>query len=295
MSAFRLSTLPRLLRVKQWTKNGFVLTPLLFSASFMRIDAIVDSLYAVLAFSLVASAVYIANDLIDLKADRAHPRKRHRPLASGALSLPVGGIIAALCLAGGFFIGLRLNASVLIVLGVYVALQGFYSFGLKHVAIVDTMLIAVGFILRVYVGAFAISVPVSSWFLLTAFFLSLFLALAKRKIELDAHHSGEQRPVLRVYSPELLSQLIPLTLGLTVVSYSLYTVDPSTVARIGTDRLIFTVPIVLYGMFRYLLLANRPNGSEDPSETFVTDPGMIIAVALWVVITGAVLFTGELL
>ena len=304
-----LSISVRLLRVKQWTKNGFVLTPLLFSGLFIRTSAVIESLLAVAAFSLVASAVYIVNDLADLQADRQHPRKKHRPIASGRVSVAAGVVSAAICAAGGFSIGLMLGFPVAIVLAVYVALQIAYTAVLKHVAIIDAMAIAMGFILRVYAGAFSIQVPVSSWFLLTAFFLALYLALAKRKAELaaigpektsptdtlaTAAKSREavrphQRPVLRMYSVRLLDQLLPLTLGLTVVSYSLYTVDPDTVTRLGTDRLIFTVPIVLYGMFRYLLLMNRDGSDDDPSAIFVTDRGMLLAVATWVVVTGLVL------
>ena len=278
----------RLMRPRHWVKNGFVLVGLIFGHGFASQVLLQKAGVLFAAFCLVSSAVYVMNDLLDRRADLAHPQKRHRPVASGAV--PAGSALAfALGLAG---IGLALAGWVspvaLALAACYVVLNVGYSAGLKDVVILDVFLIASGFMLRILAGTLGLDIAPSHWLLLCGLMLTVFLGFAKRRAELFAlsGQGGEtlQRRVLDDYSPKLLDQMIAISAAGTMITYALYTVDANTIATQGTDRLVYTVPFVLYGLFRYLHLLYRGGGGADPAAELLGDAHLLVATAGWLVL-----------
>ena len=272
----------KLIRVKQWVKNAFVLAPLLFSLKFTEFASDFNAALAFAAFCLTASFVYILNDILDRKRDALHPHKKNRPIASGRINLPTAWALAFLVLFGAVFcLEVLGNVKTAITIGLYVLLNVFYSFKLKHVVLIDVMVIAVGFILRVYAGAYAINVPVSSFIFMTTLFLSLFLGFTKRKSEL-LKTGSETRQVLNRYSDAMVDQYIMITVALTIMCYALYTLEPQTISRFDTNRLCYSVIFVSYGLFRYIYILNSSSDAEDPTENLFKDKGLILACFLYV-------------
>jgi 4-hydroxybenzoate polyprenyltransferase len=272
----------RLLRPHQWLKNGFVFVGLLFGHGWSDPAKVQAALHAFAAFCLVSSAVYILNDLIDREQDRLHPKKRHRPLASGTVTPGAALLLMVACLGLGLALAFGRVAAPWVFIA-YVLINIGYSFGLKHVVILDVFLIASGFMLRILAGTLGMGVVPSHWLLLCGLMLTLFLGFAKRRAELIAlaGESGNHRRVLEHYSDTFLDQMISVAATGTVVSYSLYTVSPDTVALHGTAHLIYTVPFVLYGMFRYLFRLHLRGGGGDPALDLLRDPHLIAAAAGW--------------
>ena len=272
----------KLIRVKQWVKNAFVLAPLLFSLKFIDYNSDINATLAFLAFCFAASFIYILNDIMDRKKDALHPRKKHRPIASGKVSpllaWSYAGIVLALSLV---CIGMLGNDKTAIVIGIYVVLNIFYSIVLKHIVLADVMTIAFGFILRVYAGAYAIEVPVSSFIFMTTLFLALFLGFTKRKSEL-LKSGSHTRQVLAKYSEAMVNQYIIITATLTIMCYALYTLEPQTLNRFDTNRLIYSVIFVVYGMFRYIYILNSSSDADDPTENLFKDRGLMLACVLFV-------------
>jgi 4-hydroxybenzoate polyprenyltransferase len=282
------------MRPEQWLKNGFVLAPLVFSGLLHDPGAWARSLLAVAAFCAASSAVYLINDVLDREADRRHPAKRHRPVAAGELSvgaaLAGASFLAAAAMAAAFGLGGWFPA----VLGAYILLVVLYSAVLKRVIFVDVLVLAAGFVLRVVGGAVAIDVPVSRWLLLCAYLLALYLALGKRRSELAllGDDAGTHREVLGHYTLELVDQVISVVLGATVLAYTLYTVAPDTVAKVGSEGLMTTVPVVLYGLFRYLYLLHRHDLGGSPTRVLVTDRPLLITVVVWLAVAAVVIGVG---
>ncbi len=284
-----LAGLIRSLRPEQWSKNLFVLAPLVFGRRLTEAESLGRTLLAVALFCAASSAVYVLNDLRDRDEDRRHPLKRRRPIAAGLVppGLAAG---SALVLAGGALAGAGwLGRGVLLWTALYLALQCVYSFGLKRVVILDIMLIALGFGLRVLAGGAAASVPVSSWLLLCTLFLALFLAFSKRRHELElAEGDGtEHRAVLSQYSAGFLDQMINVVTASTVVAYALYAISPSSDGGAGSDPMLWTVPLVLFGIFRYLYLVYQRPDERSPTESLLADAPFLINLAIW---GGAVLW-----
>ena len=272
----------KLIRVKQWVKNAFVLAPLLFSLQFTEIDSIIKAGLAFAAFCLVSSVVYVMNDILDRKKDALHPKKKNRPIASGRISPWSGGVIAAILLALSFVSLLILgNIKTALVIGIYVAMNVLYSYKLKQLVLIDVLIIAFGFILRVYAGAYAIEVPVSSFIFMATLFLSLFLGFTKRKGEL-IRSGSEGRAVLEKYSLKVIDQYIIISATLTIMCYALYTLEPSTIARFSTNRLIYSVIFVIYGMFRYVYILDKDESIEDPTDSLYKDKGLVGVCLLYV-------------
>jgi len=271
--------LARALRPGQWTKNLFVLAPLLFGKTLSDAHAAGRTFAAAAAFCGVASAFYLLNDVIDREADARHPTKRLRPIASGLISIPL-----ALAVALALFLGSVAAAAVFarpalaLILG-YAALTGSYSLVLKRVLLLDVFVIASGFVLRVLAGSAAAGVKASHWLLLCTFFLALFLALSKRRGELAGTGTATRRS-LESLDVGLVDSFENVALGVTTVCYALYTVSPETVAWFGTDRLLLTVPFVVFGLFRWRLLETR-GGGEDATSDLFTDRGLLATVILW--------------
>lgn len=273
-STGRLGGLIALLRPRQWIKNGFVLAPLIFSGEFVDMDAIADSLVAVVLFCLASSATYIVNDISDRESDRKHPTKsRTRPLASGALSIQSAVLLLAalyaVLLGGALFM-----PHVLAVIAAYMVLNLVYTFRFKHEPILDIFTIAAGFVLRVYAGAMALDVPVSSWMFVTTLCLALFLAAVKRRQELVSSGSGS-RHVLRRYSLALINRYAEISAVGALVFYSLFVMS-------SRPNLVVTIPMVLFGLFRYWYVVEALDGGESPTDVVLQDRQLQITVLLWV-------------
>ncbi len=274
----------KLLRPHQWVKSGFVFVGLLFGHAWQQPQLVHQVVMAALAFALGASAVYVGNDLADRQADREHPRKRLRPLASGAVSVPSALALGLACLAGSLSLAYAVSSTVLAIMLGYVALNVAYSMGLKHVVLLDVFVIAAGFMLRILAGTLGVGIAPSHWLLLCGLLLTLFLGLAKRRAELKVVDQGaSHRRVLEDYDPVLLDQLNAICAAGAIVGYCLYTVSPETVAMHGTTHLIYTVPFVIYGIFRYLFLLHRRAGGGDAATDLVRDAHLLGAVAGWLV------------
>lgn len=279
------------LRPTQWTKNLFVFAGVLFSENLLDPGLLLRVCLAFALFCLLSSAAYLLNDLADLPFDRRHPAKSKRPLASGVLPTSQAKIAwLVLCgagLAGAYVLSFPFFRVAL----AYLFLQTAYTFSLKRVVILDVFAVAFGFVLRALAGTAVIGVAASRWFLICALFLSLFIALGKRRQELASGEAAARaRPVLARYSPYLLDQMISVVTASTVIAYCLYTVSEETVARFGTGNLILTVPFVLYGVLRYLYLIHREGGGEEPERLLFADKPLLAAVLLWAAAAGAVIY-----
>lgn len=271
------------LRPSQWAKNLFVLAPLVFGSKLGDAGAVLRALRALLAFCCLASAVYLINDLRDREDDRQHPLKRFRPLAAGTLAVPTAVAAAALLVAAAAALAVGLGRGFALIVGAYLVLNLLYTLSFKHMVILDVMCISLGFVLRVVAGAQATGVEVSSWLFLCTTFLALFLAFSKRRHEITllAGAAAGQRPVLDHYSPAFLDQMINVVTASSVVSYALYAVAPETVAKFHTQALVYTIPLVLFGIFRYLYLMYQREGERNPTEAILGDPPFLINIALW--------------
>ena len=272
-----LPSLLRLMRPHQWLKNVFVFAGLLFSHAWDQAPLVQRVAYAFLAFCAVSSLVYILNDWRDRAADAQHPAKRHRPLASGAVSSAMALALAGALLLAGLVLAWG-NHVLLLLLGLYVALNLAYSWKLKHVPVVDVSLIASGFMLRLLAGTVAVGIPPSRWLLLTGLFIALFLGFSKRKAE-SFHAPAQQRAVLEHYPAALLDTYIAATLTATVITYGLYATSPEALQQHG-ERLVYTVPAVVFGMLRYAFQVHRGRG-EDVSRDLLRDPWILLAGLAW--------------
>jgi len=271
------------MRPAQWAKNLFVLAPLVFAHGLVSPALVGRALAAFAAFCAASSAVYLFNDVRDRERDRHHPSKRLRPIAAGTLPATVAlGAAAGLAAAAGVT-AVALGAAFATFLAAYLAINAAYSLGLKEVVILDVLLLAVGFVLRVEAGGAAVGVEVSRWLLLCTIFLALFLAFSKRRheIELLAEGAASQRRVLTHYSPAFLDQMINVVTASAVVSYALYAIAPETAEKYDTQDLVYTIPLVLFGIFRYLYLTYQRDDRRNPTEAILTDPPFLVNLALW--------------
>ena len=286
-----LSPYLKLLRPYQWVKSGFVFVGLLFGHGWQQPLLVQRVVLAAAAFALAASAVYVFNDLADRERDRQHPQKRSRPLASGAVSVRAALLLAGACLLGALLLAGAVSMAVLWIVIGYALLNVAYSMGLKHVVLLDVFIIAAGFMLRILAGTLGVGIAPSHWLLLCGLLLTLFLGFAKRRAELNAlaGRGGHHRKVLDDYDPVLLDLLIGICAAGAIVSYSLYTVSAETVAMHGTTSLIYSVPFVIYGVFRYLFLLHRRSGGGDPSAALLQDVHLLIAFAGWLLTVVALL------
>jgi 4-hydroxybenzoate polyprenyltransferase len=264
-------------------KNAAILAPLVFSARATDPASAGRAAAAVIAFCLVSAAVYLANDVVDRDRDRLHPEKRLRPVASGALAARTATAAAAVLGAGGLGLAAALGPSFLAAAAGYVALQGVYVLHLREQVLLDVFAIAAGFVLRVVAGAAAVAVPISHWLYLCTLLLALFLALSKRRAEMAGLASGAaaHRAILEEYSVALLDQLVSMVAAATVLAYALYAVSPETVHRFGNDRLKWTVPLVVYGLFRYLYLVHRRAAGGAPERVLLADRATQVNLVAW--------------
>jgi len=270
------------LRPQQWVKNLFVFGGLIFSQRLFT-PAVWPALSAFAIFCGLSGAVYLLNDVADRHKDRLHPDKRHRPIAAGRLAPGTAVAAAAVLIVAGLALSVRLSPRFALTALAYVGLLVAYSAWLKHVVIVDVLVVAMGFVLRAAAGALAIGVAISGWLLICTILLALFLALGKRRHEVLTLGEGaaRHRPTLAEYSPGLLDQMIAVVTASTVTAYALYTMSPETVAKFHTQLLPATLPFVLYGIFRYLYLLYHRRIGGNPSEIVVRDRALLINTLLW--------------
>lgn len=273
----------QLLRPHHWVKNGFVLAGLLFGHAWGEPASVAAALLATAAFCLASSAVYAFNDVHDAPRDREHPEKNGRPVARGAIAPAAAHGIAAALAALALALAAWTDARVAALVAAYVVLNAAYSLGLKHVPVLDVFIIAAGFMLRLLAGTWGIGIEPSRWLLACGFLLTLFLGFAKRRAELDrlADDAGQHRAVLEDYSLAFLDRAVfACALGM-VITYALYTVAESTVALHGTERLIWSLPWVLLGTFRYLFRLHYRGGGGDPAQELLRDPMLAAAALGW--------------
>jgi 4-hydroxybenzoate polyprenyltransferase len=271
-----------LVRPAQWTKNGFVLAPLLFGGRAGQLDDVGRALAAFAAFCLAASSVYVLNDLADRALDQAHPAKRQRPIAAGRIQPGAARVGSALLALAGLALAATVNLSVATAIATYVVLNVGYSLWLKHVVILDVFVIAGCFLLRLLAGAAAVAVRPSVWLLVCGGLLALYLGFAKRRHELVrlGAESSAHRSVLTHYSTPFLDQMSAVLLAVTVVAYIMYTLTSETAQRVGGDTLVYSTPFVLYGVFRYLYLVHQRE-MGTPTEAVLADRPLVASVVLW--------------
>lgn len=280
------------IRPGEWTKNLFVFAGLLFGQRLTDTVAVERAGIAFLIFCALAGVVYLVNDVADRDRDRQHPRKRNRPIASGALSVRTALAAAALLSIGGLAAAWWLGPSFFAVAAGYLFLLVLYSGPLKHVVIIDVLTIAIGFVLRVAAGVVAIGVPISQWLLICTILLALFLGLSKRRHEIVLLADGAigHRRILEEYSPYLLDQMIGVVTASTLMAYILYATSHETAEKFGTSLLGLTIPFPLYGIFRYLYLVHRKEGGGSPAELLLNDRPLLACVALWAVAVAVIIY-----
>lgn len=264
----------KLVRPKQWVKNSFVFAPLIFAGEFLHLDSIYSTLLAAFLFCLAASAVYIVNDLKDIEKDRIHPEKsKNRPLASGQVS-PQFAIILLILLYIVLISFWAMVPNVIYVIFIYLVLNWAYTFKLKHEPVIEIFIVAFGFVLRVYAGAMALTVPVSHWMFITTLSISLYLASIKRRQEL-LQSGSQSRGVLAYYSITLIDRFAEMSAVTAVVFYSLYVMEVQ-------PKLIVSVPLVIFGLFRYWYIVETLKGGESPTDVIIQDKQILLTVLLWV-------------
>jgi decaprenyl-phosphate phosphoribosyltransferase len=272
-------------RPHQWIKNLFVAAPLVFARRIDDPSAALRTVIAVLCFCLLSSAVYFLNDVVDVERDRAHPLKRHRPVASGALPVSVARVAAGAFAIVALVIAGLLATELAAVAASYLALNVAYSLWLKRIPFVDVACISLGYVLRVLGGAYAIAVPPSGWLLICTLLLAAFLGFGKRAHELRV--SGEkrstQRLVLERYRPDVLRKLLIILAGLTIAAYAAYSVSPHAIRSFSTWRLVFTVPFVAFGVIRFLWITGGKPDAESPTDSMLRDVPFLVNLALYVV------------
>lgn len=282
-----VTNLLRLMRPRQWVKNGFVLMGVLFANAWHDPQVVKNVLLVVAAFSFVASGVYVINDFMDRERDAAHPKKKNRPLAAKTVSVGTAVTLLIFLWLAGFALGALVSWRVLLILSVYVLINLGYSLGLKHVVLLDVFIIAGGFMLRILAGTTGIGIAPTQWLLLCGLMVALFLGFAKRRAELYALSGGstEHRKVLENYQPVLLDKMIVITATCVILTYSLYTMSEKTIQAHKTESLIYTVPFVMYGIFRYLYSLHKRSTGTDPALELFRDPHILFAIVGWLLLT----------
>jgi 4-hydroxybenzoate polyprenyltransferase len=286
-----------MLRPEQWTKNFVLFAGLLFAGGLGTRTLVLHAAAGFLTFCALSSATYVFNDLMDVKRDREHPVKRLRPLAAGDVPVGLAAAIAVLLAVLGLAWAYRLHLNFGLVATGYLTLQVLYSLALRNMVVLDVMAIAVGFVLRAVGSVEVLKGPapdteLSPWLLVCTFFLALFLGLGKRRHEVLVlgEGAGKHRPVLEYYPPPLIDSLFGVVTASTVISYTIYTIWPGTVEKVGGTGLVYTVPFVVYGVFRYFYLMFALGGGGQPSRALVTDLPLALNILLWVLVVAFVLY-----
>lgn len=290
-SVFWLAPLLALMRPHQWLKNGFVVLGLVFAHRWADAHLVGAVARAFLSFCAMASMVYVFNDLIDVESDRRHPTKCRRPIARGAVSEPLARALGVLLGAAGVLLAATVSKEAVALVCCYAVLNVAYSHSLKHIVVVDVFVISAGFMLRLLVGTLGVGIAPSSWLMLCGMMITLLLGFGKRRAELMTVGADGRpaRKVLAQYDLPLLDQFIAVTAGCAVLSYSIYTVSPDTIRLHGTDKLLYTVPFIVYGIFRYLFLLNRRGLGQDTARDILTDKHLLATLVGWLALTCVIL------
>ena len=274
----------RLIRIKQWLKNVFVFLPIFFAGKLLDLHLVLNSILAFFSFSFIASSIYIINDYTDIEKDKLHPQKKYRPLAARKIKLNHALIICLLLIFAAYFVGYTIHSwGVILIITVYLVMNLAYSFNLKHIAIIDVSIIAIGFLLRIYMGGFATNLPISVWAVLITFFLALVMALGKRRGELiNVQLTGQTRKALDGYNLQFIDIAITMVSTSFVVCYIMYTLDP--VIKMNFHYyIVYTSLFAVIGILRYLQLTFVYNKTESPTKVLYRDLFLQIDLAIWIV------------
>lgn len=282
----------RSLRPKQWTKNVIVFAGLFFAEDMFDLNKIIPAGLAFVVFCMASSGGYLINDVMDRKKDALHPVKKFRPIAAGLVQAPVAVVLGICMLLGSSLAGFYLNSAFGLLITFYMIMTLSYSFWLKRIIILDVLVIASGFVLRAIGGTLAINELISSWLIICTIFLSLFLALTKRRSEFMAlgDQAASVRKTLSKYNAQFLDQMISTATAACLISYALYTLDNGTVVKFGTRNLAFTLPFVIYGLFRYLFLVHQHNAGESIESALLSDTPILLCVFLYAVTVAAIIY-----
>ncbi|MEO8211003.1 MAG: decaprenyl-phosphate phosphoribosyltransferase [bacterium] len=286
-----------LIRPKQWIKNLFVFAPIMFAGRLLDLPLLFQNILAFIAFCGISSSVYVLNDILDVESDRVHKKKRYRPIAAGDVSVFQARIIFGILLLTTALICLKLNGLFILTIFFYFLNNIIYSFKIKNVVLLDVFSISLGFILRVIAGAVAIDVSISSWMIITTIFISLFLGISKRRAELSGPNQEnleKQRKVLSDYDVTFVDQLNTVAATGTIISYALYTVSEKAILAFHSDKLIYTTPFVIYGIFRYMYLLHKKNLGESPTQIVTKDLPIIINSILWLIVSTVIIYKAKL-
>ncbi len=275
----------KILRPTQWAKNLVVFAGIIFARHLNNTADLAKVVQAFFIFTLVASGNYIINDIFDVFEDRLHPRKARRPLAAGLISPSTASWIGSMLIIAGLVWAFAADRRLFLLIVAYSVAMMAYTLYLKHVVILDVLTLALGFVIRAAAGAAVINVEISSWLIICTILLSLFLAISKRRFELILleDNAPAHRPALSYYSPVLLDQMIAVVTSATLVSYCLYTLSTETVAKFGTKNLVFTIPFVIYGIFRYLYIIYKKGLADAPERALYRDGPLLVDVVLWII------------
>lgn len=289
----KLFKLIELIRPKQWIKNLFVFAPILFAGKLMDIPMLLTNIVAFLAFCGISSSVYVLNDIVDVESDRVHKKKRFRPIAAGDVTITQAKVLFIVLLIITALLSLKLPLLFIFAISLYLINNLLYTFKFKNVVLLDVFSISAGFMLRVVAGAFAISVSVSSWMIITTIFISLFLGISKRRAELSGPNQDnleKQRKVLSDYDVVFVDQMNTIAATGTIISYALYTVSEKAVQAFHSELLIYTTPFVIYGIFRYLYLLHKKNLGESPTQIVTRDIPIIINSIFWLISCALIIY-----
>jgi decaprenyl-phosphate phosphoribosyltransferase len=286
----------KLLRPKDWAKNLFLFIPLFFGREIFNVEKLILVLYGFIAFSFIASSIYIINDYRDREDDRKHPVKCKRPLAAGTVTPAAALVICGLLLVLGFGLAWWIRDKFLFVLAIYFFINLAYSLGLKSIAILDIMILAIGFVLRIKGGSVISFVPLSEWIVIMVFLLAVFMAIGKRRddVLLKLSSGADMRKSIKGYNLELLNVLLALVCAVIVVAYFMYTMSPETVLNLGTTRLYYTCIFVLAGILRYLQIIYVSSDSGSPTKILYKDRFIQITLLLWIASYIVLLYTKDI-
>jgi len=274
-----------LLRPKHWIKNAFVFLPLFFSGEIFNIEKLLSCFAGLIAFSFIASAVYILNDYMDIEADKKHPAKCNRPLASGAVSKKAAITLFLICVGLGIAVAALVKLKFLFVLMLYFVMNLGYSLGLKNISVLDIVLVAMGFVLRIKAGGVIAMIGISQWLMIMVFLLAMFMAIAKRRddvlIKLD---SGlDMRKAIKGYNLEFLNVMLSLFTGIIIIAYLMYTISPEVMEKWSTYRLYYTSLFVIVGLMRYLQITFIDNNTGSPTDLLYKDKFLQVTLVLWII------------
>ncbi|MEO0113543.1 MAG: decaprenyl-phosphate phosphoribosyltransferase [candidate division WOR-3 bacterium] len=271
------------LRPHQWFKNILIFAGLVFAQKLFDISLFLRTIFAFFLFSFASGSLYVLNDIKDYERDKLHPEKKERPIASGLIKKEVAFILALLLLIFSLIFSYLLSRSFFFVLIFYIILSIFYTLYLKDIVILDVIIVAIGFLLRAWAGTVLVNVSLSEWLFICTILLALFLALTKRKTEIEMLNEKaiSHRKVLKDYSHNFIDQMISVATASSLIAYTLYTVAPETIHKFNTKNLVLTVPFVIYGIFRYLYLVYHRQFFENPDKAFIKDIPLLINIILW--------------